>query len=46
MSARETEVGSLWKVEAVRRAACFCAQVVPWEGVVEEGSVKVVVVAG
>ncbi|RBQ86653.1 hypothetical protein VDGD_20745 [Verticillium dahliae] len=28
-SAMLTEDGSLWKLDAVRRAACFCAMVVP-----------------
>lgn len=32
----EIEDGSLWKLEAVRRASCFCCIVVPPEGVWEE----------
>lgn len=31
-SEKDTDEGSLWKDEAVLRAACFCAHVVPWLG--------------
>ncbi len=38
----EIEDGSLWKLEAVRRASCFCCMVVPLEGDWEEGGEEVV----
>jgi len=41
-SESEMDDGSLWKLEAVRRASCFCCVVVPAWGDWEEGGREVV----